>query len=541
MKLPPARSLIQVHYHDRFGGVNRVIGCYARAFTAMHKKTPHGNRIICAGGPSPETAFLSAEVVSVTQCDYREFSSKIDFLKVKYLLVELIERQINDPALPRPLCVMGHNLTLGKNCALSAAFAQCAKNHARKDAGILFFSVIHDFAEEGRADCMERINKTRKRGIDIWRQLYPISKNVRYCTPNRRNAVLLKKTGFNSQFLVNPVEGLVRNDVMNPRKTPELKKRLLLFAKLYGSAYDKAMPTILYPCRCIARKNILEAILLVTILHKANLLIGAPGNSPGDKAFYGNVETLCKHYRLPVILDCGRIFSNTDNDEGFPKELYLFADACVSTSIAEGFGYAMYEPWLFGKAVFGRRPSGFSAVGGVKFEDLYDGFPVPAAWVSLPALSAKYYASMRTCFGHVKGAARFFSKDRFNGEFSAHCIKNGALDFGCLDATTQFAVVRMVLNDPDKIEEWKKVCEKEYSALQMLFEKSIRSDTTMVNINRGRIQKKLSMRAFSKAFAQCLGAQLPALKPRNDFRLIAREFCSFPKFRLLMTSDHHRI
>ena len=40
------------------------------------------------------------------------------------------------------------------------------------------------------------------------------------------------------------------------------------------------------------------------------------------------------------------------------SHLYRIADACISTSVLEGFGYGLREPWLYGRAVLGRLPCG---------------------------------------------------------------------------------------------------------------------------------------------------------------------------------------
>jgi hypothetical protein len=430
--------------------------------------------------------------------------------------------------------VVGHNLTLGKNCALSAAFAQCACKRKREGGPVAFYSIVHDFAEEGRADCMAGIEKTRKLGIAVWKLLYPAAGAVRYGSPSRRNALLLKKAGFDARTLFNPVEEPIRARPAPGKSETAIERKLSLIAKIDGTRFDAQSPSILYPCRCISRKNILEALLLATFVYKANLLLGIPGASSGDKAFYKRTKALCKKHQLLVVFDCGRIVRANVGD-GFPAQLFGVADACISTSIAEGFGYAFHEPWLHGKAVFGRRPLGFVDTDAVFFPDLHDRVPIPATWVSLPDLAARYHAAMRTCFGHVKGLIKVFDTDRFNEEFAAYFVTNKTVDFGCLDAATQFAVVSDLLQCPAKVEEWSKVCEREIAALLASFKRSMRPNNPAIRRNELRIQKNFSMEAFSRHFARYLTASIAPARPRGDVERIAREFCSLSKFRLLMT------
>ena len=460
-------------------------------------------------------SFAPASVMQVAECDYREFALKADFLKVRNTLVNALEGLLDDPAIKRPICIMGHNLTLGKNCALSAAFAQCALKHASSET-MRFFSVIHDLAEEGRADCLSRIDAVRRLGIDIGNFLYPSGKNIRYCTPNHRNAKLLGKAGFHVRLLINPVDAPVKAGERQARNNGDVKKRLLLKAKTGEAKFDDRLPILMYPCRCIARKNILEAILLTTIVCKANLLLGAPGNSPGDKKMFEKTKKLCDKLRLPVVFDCERAVKSAGSIRGFPHDFYPIADSCLSTSITEGFGYALYEPWLYQKAVFGRKPLGFKAAGGVVFTDLYQSLPVPATWISVPQLTAKYRASMQACYGRVKAVARFLDSKEFDGEFQSHFVKNGRIDFGCLDWTTQYGILSDLVQSQAKAEEWNTKCGKELSAVRKACEKSLRPNNPVVRYNMQCISKNLSIEAVSKRFIHYINAPFPAIKPKSD-------------------------
>jgi hypothetical protein len=69
---------------------------------------------------------------------------------------------------------------------------------------------------------------------------------------------------------------------------------------------------------------------------------------------------LVERYRLRVILDAGKLITGRNRDIGNPVPLlYAASDLALSTSLAEGFGYGLYEPLLYGKAVIARRPRAF--------------------------------------------------------------------------------------------------------------------------------------------------------------------------------------
>ena len=243
---------------------------------------------------------------------------------------------------------------------------------------------------------------------------------------------------------------------------------------------------------------------------------------------------------MQVLFDSGRIVGAQKAERGFPAELYGAAHACLTTSIAEGFGYALYEPWLYNKAVFGRKPLGFDPHGKVAFQGLYDRLPMPASWISVSALCDKYFIAMRKCFGAQNGEAIVASRRRFGRAFTDYFIISGTIDFGCLDVRAQLAVCEALRQSPKKMDEWEKLCGKELNAIRRAFENSVCHSDALILTNHKRIEKKLSMKEFSRAFGRSFQNQPPA-RPAEDVHIkILRDFCSFSKFRLLMTPEEWR-
>jgi hypothetical protein len=553
-------SLVQIHYHDRLSGVNKVIALYAKAFGRL---TGAGaNLVLCGASPPPRADFSPATTVNVPLCDYRGFSVRRTFEYVKASLVGSIERALASGTVKPPVAVVGHNLSMGKNCALTAALAEVARRHARKNDEVRFFSVLHDFAEEGRAECLAEIERVRQ-WTDLDRDLFPVMDKVTLIVLNETNSSILRRSGFECEVLFNPVEGPEKSasgvasppfGSPPPDRGPCLRpaKRGELWMSAGGEPkggeawslrktgipkaahFRRELPVILYPSRCISRKNILEAVVLCNFVFKSNLMIGPSGTDPGDKAAFKKATALCNKHKLPVLFDYGRVLDDKSATGVFTNRGFGVADACVTTSIAEGFGYGLYEPWLHGKAVFGRKHLGFRSIGGVKFEGLYDALPVPVGWISLSALRQKYREAMQACFGIEGNIELLKNRKKFDYEFAEYFVKDETIDFGALDFETQFVVVEMLLKFPRKNEKWESACGKQIAKIRKSAEAALNSDRKIVRYNRNRIERNLSIDRFASNFAEVLSGKPPAHpKPGSRERLL-RGFCRFDRFRLLL-------
>jgi hypothetical protein len=545
MKTFQARSFVQVHYHNRPGGVNTVIGhyaegfaeacaeAYAEVFAKTLPKSSFANIIICKNDSKDGCKFPTGKIQNIPECDYRAFQTKNAFLKTREILLRKLVAFIRSSGVPKPLCIVGHNLTLGKNCALSSAFAHSARLCEHMSEEVRFLSIIHDFAEEGRIDCIRQINILRDFGIDIWNDLYPKTKNLHFVALNKRNYTLLKKTGFTVEMLANPVEtGKMRREISVQAKQAAYNK-LISYSRRVHSPIDLALPTLFYPARVISRKNIVEAILLSNIIYKANLLVGKRGPSPAHRALYKKIRMLCVKHKTPVAFNCSDAFSPRESENVFPSILYAVADACLSTSIAEGFGYAFYEPWTNNKCVVGRRPMDFSPLPGMKFPGLYTRLPIPVSWISIHDCARKYYDNMRR-YCYVKHQKPL---SKFKQEFINIFIKDDAIDFACLDEHIQFEVVEKLLESQSMAIEWERLCGKELKQIRDNIKAGLKPDQSLIRSNRDHIKKKLSGQEFLKNFAQCFFKVRPAGIPQNRFKEIAVYFSDLSHFRLLMAPE----
>ncbi len=518
------RSLIQIHYHDRLSGVNKVIGLYAKAFDRIAAHGRGASLVLCAKSPKPHADFAPAQTVDMPLGDYRDFDSKSRFECAAAALAESIGKAIGGKSVETPVAIVGHNLSMGKNCALSAAFAQVARKHAGRDDAVRFYSVLHDFAEEGRSDCLAQIDKVKK-WTDIENDLFPADGSFGMITLNANNAGILERAGFPADVLHNPVEG-------RPADTSRLGSACAANTRPESGG---ERPVILYPSRCISRKNILESILVCTFIYKADLLIGAAGTAARDRAVFETAVALCKKHRLPVTFDYGKVFADKSEKGVFTDKAFDVADACITTSVAEGFGYGLYEPWLYGKAVFGRKYLGFEPLAGVGFPGLYDRLPVPVQWISVVELRQKYWETMQKCFGKAGNIPLLASRKRFDKAFTEYFINNHTVDFGALDVPAQFKILESLLKSPGKTDEWEIACGDRLSIIGKSADKALYKSEKTVRYNQGRIQRHLSLAGFSGKLAQALSsgrrAKISGGGNRED---ILRQFCGFERFRLLL-------
>ncbi|MBC7188644.1 hypothetical protein H5U35_00280 [Candidatus Aerophobetes bacterium] len=159
------------------------------------------------------------------------------------------------------------------------------------------------------------------------------------------------------------------------------------------------MRFIVYPVRCVRRKNIEEAIFLTKLFNclaegktsrkdlrlkgKFHLIVSIKP-STGDDARYASILTeFIKKHNLPVTIGIDDLVSlereyDPSNFDKIKKygigDIYSIADVVITTSILEGFGFVYIEPWIVGKAVIGRNipfvTPDFQAVG-MKLGHLY--------------------------------------------------------------------------------------------------------------------------------------------------------------------------
>ena len=136
-----------------------------------------------------------------------------------------------------------HNHSLGKNRALPRVVPRLAAS------GYGMLLQIHDFAEDFRPE------NYRNLGRPAPEMLYPQASNVHYAVLNGRDRAILAAAGADPARL-----HLLPNPVLDVNRLPERSAARVKLHERFGVAPGDRY--LLYPVRCIRRKNVGEALLL---------------------------------------------------------------------------------------------------------------------------------------------------------------------------------------------------------------------------------------------------------------------------------------
>lgn len=396
-------NIVIVHYHLKPGGVTRVIEHAVSALSAL------GHNVLVLAGEEPPEA-LPCEVGVVPALRYTLPNEKIDPGALAFEMKRVARMAFN--ALPDVWHI--HNHCLGKNAATPEAAAKLALERP-------VLLQIHDFAEDGRPSNYAML---RAQLPDI-SKLYPSAPQIHYAVLNGRDKQVLetaKLPAKNLHFLPNAVS--VPQTPDSNDAVPEAEGRRL----------------ILYPTRGIRRKNMGELVLAAALADKDTLYASTLGPAnPTARPIYDRWVDFAKSLGIPVQFGLGE----DGRDFG---ALMNAASGIITTSVAEGFGLAFLEPWLFGKPLIGRdlpEVTGEFREAGVNLDSLYTGFPVPLSWIgeaqvrsTLKIALVKYYEA----YGEALPA------DAEDRAFAA-ATKDDKIDFGRLDECLQEIVIRRVAGD----------------------------------------------------------------------------------------------
>ncbi|NLE00032.1 MAG: glycosyltransferase family 4 protein [Fibrobacter sp.] len=472
--------------------------CYGECFSRISKTS---SIIICNESESTLTND-SIGIRCVKECDYTEFYDSGMFCRQRDTLVKKIENIIDGAK--KPAAIVCHNLNLGKNPALSSAVSEIARRLASET--VRFFWVIHDFAEEGRLTQLDNIRRVKAFSDSIWDDLYAKGAFVQYVVPGKKAFTLLEKAKFPVFELPNPVE--CDMPVNAERFQNGIDLRIEDIVRREGGEWYPAKRTGYYSSRMIYRKNYLEAILFVCILLEENLVTGLPGNSCGDIERLKRYRDFVSNYKLPVFFDASRLCS--DDKKSPVSLLYTFADYGVSTSVAEGFGYSLFEPWLYGRSLIGRVPDSFMYPEGVDSRSMYSRLPIPAQWVDTAGVIRNY----------CKTIARYTGKNISDKDAAETLLAEGTIDFGIIPEQEQYAVLFRLLENKDSKD----------SLIRLLDEPTVgwpgmdiitKIDDTVINQNRICLRNMLSVKKFEKQFKRCFMENIPKPAEINISELAA--------------------
>ena len=403
-----------VHYHLKRGGVTRVVESTLRGFESLENP--------------PQCVVLAGEVPD--DCPFRECATTVKGLHYSNAQVETPDpqtllRRIRTAAREalggEPDLWHIHNHSLGKNSAMPGVVSLLATS------GEAILLHMHDFAEDGRPENY-RLNQIE---TDFSEQLYPHAPGVHYGVLNGRDHAIFSQVGIHPDrlhLLANPVEG---NDPGESTDSSAIRETL------------GAQRLYLYPVRAVRRKNFGEMLLWAALADEGDFFATTLGpTNQNYVAAYERWQAFASEHKLPVHFGIGE-----KHDRSFEAIMHS-ADAILSTSIAEGFGLAYLEPWLFGKAITGRDlpeiTADFSARG-IQLDDLYDSLPVPAEWVDSPALRRALQDGLSAAYAAYERALPGDAVDR---ALAAISPAPDRIDFAGLNEALQETVIERVVNEP---------------------------------------------------------------------------------------------
>jgi hypothetical protein len=492
-------SLVQIHFHDRIGGVRRTIETYARTFAAI-AGSHAPNLLLCnSGGTEPVGC---CRTVPLPGMDYHTFRTRPAYRTHTDRLAASLRAQLSSPALRFPVAVVAHNLNLGKNPALAAALFKCAREFGGGDGNYRFFLVMHDFAEAGRCRQMAVLRILSDVDRTVYRELYGAGSPVHYIVPDRFSARVAGLKPTNLSVLPHPVAD--KSETGGSFNKEALRASIRTLAAGDGLHFDIGKPLYCFPSRMIYRKNGLEALLVATILLEGSLITGSCGRTADDRKRFGAMVRIAREFKCSLALDPARLsgpgMENASYDPFRP--LYSIVEAVISSSIAEGYGYSLVEPWVFQVPVLGRYPAGIALPPELS-AGLYRRLPVPVSWVSLDRAFDFHVKSRTAAFGKVRCSRR---------SFIAAFVLDNSVDFGLLDTGQQTAIILRLLRSGRDRARWQSALEKKSEGWPgSVFFRTVSADT----IRRNRdVAVRRNGDAFEKSFVNILRSA-PQNSPAN--------------------------
>jgi glycosyltransferase involved in cell wall biosynthesis len=384
-------SVAIVHYHLRGGGVTQVIRSASRALAGR------GIRHVILSGEAP----TGADDLPVKVIPGLAYRTEPGGPAAAEVLAEM-----KAAAGPEPVVWHFHNHSLGRNRVTAEAAALLAT------AGEAMVLQVHDLAEDGRPMNYPLVSGTR------W--LYPHSPRIRLAFLNARDHRHFLAAGLPAE------RSLVLPNPVDPPAVKALRSA-------------QSPPLVLYPVRGIRRKNLGELLLLAALSPAGTRF--AITRAPGVRRWTANYDawrTFAVENGLPVEF---AVVDRIAPAPGAPMtyESWLaHATHGVTTSVAEGFGFAFLEPAALGLPLIGRDLPEITAGLPVPAA-LYPRLDVPLAWAGdLERRIAAELGRLRKAYGRGTSPEHM-------GKVKAAMIRDGRVDFGNLPEELQQGILRRIL------------------------------------------------------------------------------------------------
>ncbi|MGD8522047.1 MAG: hypothetical protein PVF56_12950 [Desulfobacterales bacterium] len=273
--------------------------------------------------------------------------------------------------------ILIENLGIGIDPSVTYAFY--LYTHLCHTAGIKkkFIYRVHDFVQQ-RPHFFRNVKKFHEYRFGMvpdWHSvIYPSFPSIRYIAINRYDRSRLIEHGIDENNIFYIPNSVDKSIIPTDDRTDELRKKIIAREGL-----DPSVSFILYPVRCVRRKNVEEAIFFTCFLNsltkgyakrnhdhiegKFHLLVSLSPESGDDARYADQLLDFVRKYRLPVSIgfnDLVTLERETDPQDPAKIERYGVGDMVraanlvITTSVLEGFGFAYLEPWFLDRPVIGR-------------------------------------------------------------------------------------------------------------------------------------------------------------------------------------------
>jgi glycosyltransferase involved in cell wall biosynthesis len=374
------------HYGIGFkDGVNTVI---SRNVRALHEIDPE-LRITLFGKLSPDYKdFIKPPPKKLEYLNIDEFNPEAE--RGRRREKSIVEQQVHDyvwqgtniaeiltEKLKSMDVVMTENLGIGIDPSVTYAFYLYTQYCHTSRESKRFIYRFHDFVQQRPVNFrnVKKFYESRFGVMPHWHSvLYPAFPNIQYIAINRYDRARLFEHGIeesNVHYIPNSVDEAI---IPPDDRGEELRRKLIQREKL-----DPNVRFILYPVRCVRRKNVEEAIFLNTFFNtisgknkeirnhrlkgKFHLLVSIRLASGDDALYADQLVEFIKNNNLPVTIGIDDLVSmEREVDPSDPDriikygvgDLYMASELVITTSILEGFGFVYVEPWILDRLVIGR-------------------------------------------------------------------------------------------------------------------------------------------------------------------------------------------
>jgi glycosyltransferase involved in cell wall biosynthesis len=374
------------HYGIGFkDGVNTVISRNVRALLEIDPEM----KITLFGKLSPEYRdFIKPVPEKLEYLNIDEFNPEAEKGRIREK--SIVEQQVHDyvwqgtniveilvEKLKDMDVVMTENLGIGIDPSVTYAFYLYTQYCHTSREPKRFIYRFHDFVQQRPVNFknVKKFYESRFGIMPHWHSvLYPAFPNIQYIAINRYDRARLFEHGIeesNVHYIPNSVDEAI---IPPDDRGEELRRKIIQREKL-----DPDVRFILYPVRCVRRKNVEEAIFLTKFFNtisgknteirnhrlrgKFHLLVSIRSTSGDDAKYTDHLIEFVKNNNLPVTIGIDDLVSmEREVDSADPDkitrygvgDLYMASELVITTSILEGFGFVYVEPWILDRLVIGR-------------------------------------------------------------------------------------------------------------------------------------------------------------------------------------------